>query len=231
MACPVEYWTEDHGGLLAFWQGVYANFAASVQGLVRMVVLENIAEIPRLWKEHVLSSLSFVENVTRVDIIAINCDGPGIFDLITELESIHGISAVCNKLGESDNSDNINGRGASEYCTLANLLSLDSDSFDAYSGSGNINKNDNSKSNNDIISVLTTAPSSPGVIDCRKCSSSSEGENVYEYLFWALILLIVAAGYALWSVKHYLPEYRRIPDVIEEHELAYGGQPRVLPKQ
>lgn len=71
------------------------------------------------------------------------------------------------------------------------------------------------------------ASASEPAVTCQ-CHTDTVG-LVYEGLFWSLILILSGCAYAYWSVRHYLPEYQRIPN-IPEHELTTDCHTN-LPKQ
>jgi hypothetical protein len=211
--CPAEYWnTNEKGAQSSLWQGIYSSFAAKAQGRVRLVILdENLNHVPTLWKNQVLPRLT---DVTSVDVIAADCEAPGVSALTDTLETVYKISCMCtNIIMAADWSTGVPG-----FCRVVDSLDMDS----AFSPTTVINNKDSHMSIQ--LSKKTKAPTAGVPIDCD-CYCPG---GVYMVLFWGLVLFGSAGGYAIWSVWHYLPEYRRIPNVGEEHELLSSPN---LPKQ
>jgi ADP-ribosyl cyclase len=212
--CPAEYWTvNERGAQSSFWQGVYSNFAAKAQGRVRFVILdEDLNQIPTIWNNLVLPRLT---GATFVDVIAADCMAPGVSSLTDTLQAVYKIRCTCTSIFATDWSS-----GVSVVCQVADILD-DMDS--AFTPAAvNINKGSQMNSQPARQTQVPTAEATP--IECdRECPGS-----VYMVLFWGLVLFGSAGAYAIWSVWHYLPEYHRIPNVGEEHELS--GCPN-LPKQ
>lgn len=105
--CPLEYWDSDYekGALVAFWKAVYSDFGTKVQGRMTMVLLEkDLDAVPSLWNA-TLENLD-PEEVTKVDIMAANCNALGVSELIQNLEDIH-VDCTCTQLAETqdDNGD------------------------------------------------------------------------------------------------------------------------------
>ena len=170
---------------------------------------DDIAEIPSLWKDHVLPQLK-AATISSVEILAINCQAPGVLDLLMFIQPKRNINSQCTAIKRQSGGNIHDG-----WCDIADQLD-------------DMNAGSDEKLRNWSTVVPSTASSD--VLDCRQCPAAGE-ENVYEYLFWALIVLGVATAYAFWSVRHYLPEYQRIPDATAvQHELQRQNH-NGLPKQ
>jgi ADP-ribosyl cyclase len=210
--CPAEYWnTNEKGAQSSLWQGVYSSFAAKAQGRVRLVILdENLNHIPTLWNNQVLPRLT---GVTSVDVVAADCEAPGASALTDTVQTVYKISCMCTNIIPSDWSTGVPG-----FCQVADILDMDSAFTPA-----TVNNNKGSHINSQL-SKQTQVPTAEAPNDCDcHCPGS-----VYMVLFWGLVLFGSAGGYAMWSVWHYLPEYHRIPNIGEEHELSSSPN---LPKQ
>jgi hypothetical protein len=216
--CPSDYWTYDSGALLSFWQGVYTQFATHVEGRVRMVIQQDdMKEIPALWKDHVVPYLNSTY-VSSLDIVATNCQSNGVLQLTKALQKTGKIDAKCTAMETSKES-------TFGWCQVADLLDPGSQSSGTSDSDNSVPPPDEPKTEE---TPTTAAPVPAMDCDCPTTTTvvRSTG-NVYKYLFWILVVLLVAGGYAFWSVRSYLPEYRSVPDVADS-EL--GGQ-RQLPKQ
>lgn len=209
--CPTEYWKDSSGGLMAFWQGVYSSFSSQIQGRVRMLVLDRkMTEAPRLWKDNVLPQFASA-NISSVDILAPNCQSPGVQDLETLIQTNCDISSHCTSLKTNQISGSLSSEG---ICGISSQVEA-------------MDTNDGEDKQYETSAESYIIPT--GSVDCRQCPAT--GENVYAWLFWALIVLAFAAAYSFWSVRHYLPEYQRIPNVTTLHELPSRNADNLLPKQ
>jgi len=210
--CPVEYWKEATGALLSFWQSVYSSLASKMEGQVRLLLLEDdVAEIPNLWENTILTNLG--TGISEIKVFAMNCRSRGVADLLAYVEVRIGITSDCTSIKSFAIASK-----RDEWCDVTVQLSNESDA--------------NSSRNHDNLDWTTMVPSraSDDMIDCRQCPRDERSEeNVYAYLFWALILLGAAIVYSIWSVRHYIPEYQSVPNVAADRELEASNH--LLPKQ
>lgn len=202
MDCPTEFWKLDSGAMLSFWKAVYSDFASKAQGEVKMIIMEEeMFALPKLWNDTVLPNMD-LENISGVDIVASNCNAPGVAVLIEAFQS-REIEMTCAEID--------NGLEVQEHldlsCEVADIL---------------LHMNHSLPGRGDTrLDPLKPPPAPPSSGDNCDCPAS-----VYTYLFWGLILVGVAGAYSAWSVWHYLPEYQRIPNV--EHGDRGGVE---FPKQ
>ena len=211
--CRTEYWKESNGGMLGFWQGVYSSFSAKAQGRVRMLVLDDkMIEIPHLWKEQVLPHLVSA-NIPNVDILAANCQSPGIQALELFVQSKCNISCRCVSIEPQLTFESID---SNDLCTITAQLEA-------------LNGTDSEKGQYATSTGSYNIPSRS--VDCEECLAGSD--SLYEWLFWGLVVLGLATAYAFWSVRHYLSEYQQIPNTnaVTAHEYPCQNANNVLPKQ
>lgn len=209
--CRSEYWKESSGGMLGFWQGVYSSFSSNIQGRVRMLVLDDeMSEIPQLWKEQVLPHLVST-NIPSVDILTTNCRSPGIQDLELLIQSNCNISSRCNSIERQVTSESSD----------SNVLCSITAQLETLNGTGN--ENDQHATSTGSFNIPSRS------VDCEQCCAASD--NLYEWLFWGLVVLGLATAYAFWSVRHYLSEYQQIPNAVPVHEYPRQNGNTVLPKQ
>jgi len=231
MDCPVEFWKTDDNtaaegvAMLGFWQGVYSLFAANLRGKLRILLWEeNLHEIPSLWKDHVLPPLSTSSSVTSVDIVATNCHDPGVKNLLDSMHTYLNLEAHCSDIPKDKGDPSL------RVINAVKLLETGvSDDATAAAQSAS------------TASADLDPPPSPSASATADATSSSNDErqeqpepatNIYEILFWVLIVMGTAIAYATWSVRHYLPEYQRIPDTNNSgQELDETGRPLPYPKQ
>lgn len=207
MNCPTEFWKEGaKGAMVSFWQAVYSGFAKKAGGLVKMVILEeNVPSMPSLWNASVLPNLSG-DTVTSVDIMASNCDAPGVSVLIEAIQS-NNIMSSCTKIEPTGS--------AKGTCEIADLLQDDAPAKDDSSTTTD------QEQDHGALEPSQPLPPAPPSVDCD-CPVS-----VYAYLFWAIIVVMTGGAFSMWSVRHYLPQYQSIPDA----EIENGGGHVAFPKQ
>lgn len=191
MDCPTEFWKLDSGAMLSFWKAVYSDFASKMQGQVKMMILEEaMVALPNLWDDSVLPNMDLAK-ISGVDIMASNCDAPGVAVLTKALHSREMVT-TCAEIEKG-----LEVQGSLDLsCGVADIMLQMNHSLQGKDGTSL-----------DPLKLLPPPPppSSGGDCDCPT--------SIYAYLFWGIILLGVAGAYSAWSVWHYLPEYQRIPNV------------------
>jgi ADP-ribosyl cyclase len=127
------------------------------------------------------------------------------------VSSVEVMAVNCDASGVSALVESI--QNLSIECSCKEIAEAGISEISSVCGIEDLLQTDTKATANDEPSDTTMAPAP--IVDCQ-CSDS-----VYMYLFWAILLLGLAASYAMWSVWHYLPEYQRVPNV--EQELLGNG--------
>jgi hypothetical protein len=243
--CPTEFYNqqrkheeeEQQGAMWAFWKGVYSQFLNSIgigsdTTTIQLVILPDDNEhehglttttnIPAFWNQSVLP---FIQQIHKVNIVTIDCQSKVVEELTSALSSKNHTktatataTVTCKSIIGQTLSSSKQDAYISEYCAIMEEIETQ------------IHTNSNSDSNKEDDKQKASSNNSQEECHCSDTATTNTAAvvedtttntttNIYEILFWGLIVIIAGCAYAFWSVRHYLPHYvyQRIPNVSSEH--------------